>query len=169
VSGYSRDCRNDIGGIKTIDLVEIGAKSTLTYASGAVTSLTLSSGKKFYTFELTTATCTASDDIKSNAANGSLYYEHKLNMLIPKRSASFSYYLKNLAQNDLMAIITTNHETPQYWLLGAANGLKMQDSTSSFGTQFADFSGYNLQFLGMEPTMALSLTSGQVTTLRTPA
>lgn len=168
-SGYTKDCRNSIGGIKTIDLVELSAKNTFTYASGAITAFTLTTGKKFYTFEQEQAVATASDNLKPNAANGSLYYEHSLNLIIPKRSAATSYLIKTLAQNDLMAIVTTNDETPTYWLLGGTNGLKMQDSTASFGTALADMNGYNLQFLGMEVTEALQVPSNLISTLRSPA
>ena len=159
ITGYTQDCRDEIGGIKTVALVEISAKNTLTYASGAVTAFTLNTGKKMYEYALEQATATSSDDSKPNAANGSFYYEHKLNFIIPKRSASFSFYLKNLAQNDLMAVIKTNHETPQYWLLGALNGLKMQDSTASFGTALADLNGYNLNFMANEPIPALQVSA----------
>jgi hypothetical protein len=170
ISGYTQNCRDSIGGIKAVALVELSAKSTFTYASGAATAFTLNTGKKVYPFALEQATATASDDPKPNAANGTLYYEHKLNFMIPKRSASFSYYLKNLAQNDLIAVITTNDETPQYWVLGATNGLKMVDgSTAPFGTALADMNGYNLQFVANEPIMAIQISANIYTTLLSPA
>ena len=166
-SGFTKSCRDQIGGIKTIYLTELTNKSTLTYSSGLIATFTLSSGKKFWTFEVEQASATASDDLKPNAANGSLYYEHKLTMPLVKRSATMSHVIKLIAQNDVMAIILDQNGL--YWLLGGLNGLKMQDSTSPFGTAMADKNGYDLQFLGMESLHALQVPSNLITTLTTPA
>jgi hypothetical protein len=171
-SGFTRSCRDSIGGIKTVYVTELSNKSTLTYnASGVCTAFTLSSGKKFWTFELEQATATASDDPKVNASNGTFYVEHKVNFKIPKRSAFFSSQLKTLAQQDLMIIVKTQgvSGSEEYYLLGGFNGMKMGDSTASFGTAMADMNGYDLSFTGMEFDMALNVTSGQIATLTVPA
>lgn len=171
--GYTRDCRDSIGGIKALYLTELGNKSTLTSASGLIQTFTLSQGKKFWTLDLEQATATASDDPQPNSANGTFYCDHKLSFRIPKRSASFSNHLKNLAVNDLMAIVLDNNGL--YWLLGGSdavnghNGLKMQASTAPFGTAFADINGYELVFLGMEPHLALQVPSNLIATLTSPA
>lgn len=167
VGGYTKDCRNSIGGIKTVYITELQNKSAITSASGAITAFTLTSGKKFWTFELEQATATASEVLKPNAPNGSFYVEQTLNFKVPKRSASFSWQLKNLGQNDLMAIVLDMNGV--YWLLGEVNGLKMQDSTNPYGTAMADMNGYDLQFLAMETDPARTVASGLIATLTTPA
>lgn len=168
LSGYSKDCRSSIGGIRTVYLTELSNKSSITSASGNISAFTLTSGKKFWTFELEQATATGSKgDPKPNPANGTFYVEQTLNFKIPKASATFSYHLKNLAQNDLMAIILDNNGT--YWLLGETNGLKMQDGTASMGTALADMNGYDLNFLAQEPDMAKTVASNLIATLLSPA
>jgi hypothetical protein len=166
--GYPKDCRDSIAGIKTVYLTEQYNKATLTYASGVITAFTLNSGKKFWTVELEQATATASDNLKPNAANGSLYYEQTLNFMIPKRSGNINTFIKTLAVNDLMAIVLG--QDGDYYLLGHSNGLKMQDgSTGSFGTAMSDMAGFNLQFLGMETLYALKVPSNLIATLTSPA
>lgn len=165
---YTKDCRDSIGGIKTVYLTELYNQATLTYSSGVISTFTLNSGKKFWTVELEQATATASDNPKPNAANGSLYYEHTLNFMIPKRSGNINTFIKTLAVNDLMAIVLD--QSGDYWLLGHSNGLKMQDgSTGSFGTAMADMNGFNLQLLGMETLYALKVPSNLIATLTSPA
>ena len=167
ISGYTKDCRNSIGGIKTVYITELQNKSSITSASGAISAFTLTSGKKFWTFELEQATATASEVVKPNGPNGTYYVEQTLNFKVPKRSALFSYQIKNLAQNDLMVIVLDMNGT--YWLLGENNGLKMQDSTNPFGTAMADMNGYDLQFLAMENDNAKTVASKLIATLTTPA
>lgn len=166
-SGYTKDCGDSIGGIKTTYFAPLSNKATLTYVSGAVVTFTLSQGKKFYTFEMNQATGTASDDPKPNATNGSFYVEHKSTLDVPKRSASFSYAIKTLAVQDLMQIVLDQNGT--YWLLGGTNGMRMQDSTSPYGQAMADFNGYKMVFLGMEPTMALQVPANIMAVLLSPA
>jgi len=168
-SGISNDCRDSIGGIELVYITELANKSTLTYASGSVTALTLTSGKKFYTFEMEQGVGTASDDPKVNASNGTYYCEHKTSLKFNKRTATISYQIKNLAQNNTMQIVKTKDATPKYWLLGYTNGMKMQDSTSPFGTAMADRNGYELEFLGMEPDMAIEIPSNLIPALLAPA
>lgn len=166
-SGYTKDCRDSIGGIKTIYITELANKSTLTHASALISAFTLSSGKKFWTYEVEQATATASDDLKPNKANGSLYYEHKVTMPLVKRSATMSHVLKLIAQNDVMIIVLD--QNGNYWLLGANNGLSVQDSTSPFGTAMGDLNGYTINFMGMDSVPALQVPSNLITTLTTPA
>jgi hypothetical protein len=164
-SGYTRDCRDNIGGIKTIYITELANKATLTHASSLITAFTLSSGKKFWTFELEQATATAADNLKPNAANGTLYYEHTVSAPFVKRSATMSHVFRLMAQNDVMVIVLD--QNGNYWLLGGNNGLKMQDSTASFGTAMADMNGYVINLMGMDSYQALQVPSNLITGLTT--
>lgn len=167
LSGYTKDCRSSIGGIKTVYITELANKSSITSASGNISAFTLTSGKKFWTFDLEQAVGNYAEAPKPNAANGSYYVEQTLNIKIPKFSATFSYQVKNLAQNDLMIIVLTMNGN--YILLGENNGCKMQDSTSGSGVAMADFSGYDLNFTAMENDMAKTVASGLIAALTSPA
>lgn len=164
-SGYTKACRDSIGGIKTVYIAALADKATLTQASSLVSAMTMNTGKKFWTFEVEQATATGSDNPKPNGPNGSLYYEHTLTLPLVKRSATMSHTIKLLAMQDLMAIVLDNNGN--YWLLGGDNGLKMQDSASPFGTALADKNGYDLQFLAMEPYPAAQVPAGLISGLTT--
>lgn len=166
-TGYTRSCRDQIGGIQTVYLTELANVTTITSASGNVSGITMASGKKFWTYELELATGSATDDPKANAPNGTFYMESNVTFTIPKRSATISNQIKNLAINDLVMIVKDYGGT--YWLFGATNGMKMGDSKGPFGKAMADMSGYELVFNGMEPYPAYTITPGIIAALLLPA
>jgi hypothetical protein len=167
-TGYTRSCRNEIGGIRNVYITELANKNTISPSTGEITSFTLNSGKRFWKYELEIGVGTASDDPKPNAPNGTFYFEQNVSFTLPKRSVALSNAMKNLAVNDLMIIVETNKS--EYYLMGQENGMKMADgSTGPFGTAFADMNGYNLVFQGMEPNEARKVASNLIATLTQPA
>lgn len=166
-SGFTMDCRKSIGGLKAAYAVELYNKATLTNSSGVATAFTLKQGKKFWKFEMEQATGTASVDPQPTAANGSLFFNHNLTIIVNKRSAAFNYQIKALAQNDLMWIVET--QEGEFYLLGGYNGMKMQPSTGPFGTAMGDRNGYELVFLAMEADPEIQVPSNTMTTLLAPA
>ena len=53
VSGYALDCKDTVGGIKTVYITELANVSSVTEnASGYVTAITMSGSKKFFTYAL---------------------------------------------------------------------------------------------------------------------
>lgn len=161
--GYTKDCKDSIGGIKTIYVAAVGNIASLVHASGTVSTITMSGSTKFYTFQLEQNVATASDNPKPNGPNGTTYFEHNTSFTIPKRSATQSWHLKTLAVNDTAQIVLDQNN--KYWLLGYENGMKMQDSTAPFGTAMADLNGYQFVFLGQERTMALEIPSNLISAI----
>lgn len=166
-TGYTRSCRDQIGGIKTVYITELANKNTISPSTGQITAFTLNSGKQFWKYELELAVGTASDNPKPNAPNGTFYFESSVSFTIPKRSVALSNAMKNLAINDLMMIVEAYDGT--LYLFGETNGMKMGDSTGPFGTAMADMNGYQLNFTGMEPQEARVVTTSLLATLIVPA
>lgn len=46
------DCRDSVGGLKEVYVIELGNVSTMTVTSGVVTALTKATGKKFRKYSL---------------------------------------------------------------------------------------------------------------------
>ena len=165
--GYTRDCRDAIGGIKTVYFTELGNKNTLTSASGLATAFTLNVGKQFFKYDLELGVGTADQTDTPNAPNGSFFVEQNLNITIPKHNASISYSMKTLAVTDLMAIVEKNDGT--FWLMGQVNGMKMQPSKNPWGKALGDLNGYELVYKGMEPNEAIQIPANLIATLSAPA
>lgn len=166
-SGYTKSCRDSIGGIKTVYITELANKATLTHSSGLIATFTLSQGKKFWTYEPEQSAVTASDDENPNATNGSLFYQHKLTLPIVKRSATMGHVFRLMGMVDTMIIVLD--QNGNYWLLGGINGMKKQPSTSPFGVAMGDTNGYSQVFQGEEPYQALQVPANLISTLTAPA
>lgn len=166
-SGYTLDCKDNVGGIKTIYITELGNKSSITSASGVITAFSLTSGNKFWTYQLEKETATMKDDQKLNVQNGTLYNEQEVTFTIRKMAASIKNQLRLIAQNDVMVIVLDRNGI--YWLLGEANGLNMTANTAESGTAFGDFTGQKITLSGKEETYAKQVTSSLMTTLTVAA
>jgi hypothetical protein len=161
-----------VAGIKAVYFCPLSDKTSagvITSASGAVTNVAtfLSTGKKFYKFELEQGVGEANQKPTPNAPNGSFFVEQNVTITIPKQSAIITYYLKALALNDLMCIVSKEDGT--HWLLGETNGMKMQPSENPFGKTMGDLNGFVLTFKAMEPNFANTVTSALLTALQVAA
>jgi len=168
LSGYTKDCADSRGGVKVVYLCPLNDKTSstvITSASGAVTNVAtfLSTGKKFFTFQLNQNTSNYVQTLKPNNPNGSFYVEQTLSVKFPKFSAFNSYVFKALALQPMMVIAERQDGT--IVLLGETNGMNMQDSTQGSGTAMADFAGYDFVFKAEEPNMANTVTGALVALL----
>jgi hypothetical protein len=151
----AKGCKDAVGGIKAIYVTELANKNTLTSTGGVTTAFTLSTGKRFWQYDLAKETANWKEAIKT--ANGTTSYEQTVSIKLRKRSAVTSAELHLVAQNYLMIIVQDNND--KYWLVGEANGAELQDSDSDGGTGFSDFNGYTLNFMGKETSPAKEVTS----------
>lgn len=161
--GYTLDCRDNVGGIKTVYIAELSRKSALTIAaSGFVTAFTLTSGI-FFTYQLEKETSSLTENIQTNDVNGTLFFEQDLMFTIRKLQASSRNEIKLLAQNRLMVIVLDRNG--KYWLLGSDNGCELQPSTGASGTAMGDFNGYTLNFKAKEETPMPEVSSSLISAL----
>jgi hypothetical protein len=165
--GYTLDCADSIGGIKTIYVTELGNKSAITSASGIITAFTLTSGKKFWAYELVKETGNFTEDQTKSVANGTVFQDQKLSFTVRKMQPSLQQELKLLAQNQLMVIVLDRNNT--YWLLGENNGMDLITRSGASGTAMGDFNGYTLNFEGKEENPAKKVTSSLIASLTAPA
>lgn len=162
--GYSLDCRDAVGGIKKIYFTERANKNQITAASGIITTFTLTTGKKFFPYDLfKEAQASFTENITPSGQNGTLFYEQMLTLPIRKMQANLRNEIKLLAQNSLMAIVLDRND--KYWLLGEANGIEMEPSTGATGVNRGDFNGYTLNFKGLEEAPAQEVTSSLIASL----
>lgn len=166
-SGFSLDCRDSVGGIKTLYVTELANKATLTAASGVVTAFTLSTGKQFFTYSLEKETASITENVPDGIANGTLHYEQQVTFTLNKLSASSRNELRLLAQNQLMVIALDRNG--KYWLLGQNNGLELQTLAAASGTAMGDRNGYTITLVGKEETPMQEVSSGLISTLTSPA
>jgi hypothetical protein len=164
--GYNNDCREGIGGLKEVYIIELGNVSAITEVSGVVTSITKSTGKRFWKYALVRETSNATETITGSEPNGTLYYAQQVQIILNKKTASVRNEVMLLAKNNLIIVGVEN--TGKAFLYGKVNGLQLNAGTSDSGTAWADRNGYTLPFTGNEKELAPEVETSVLATLETP-
>ncbi|MGN6416119.1 MAG: hypothetical protein ACTHMC_01415 [Pseudobacter sp.] len=165
--GYNNDCREGIGGLKEVYIIELGNVSSMTEVSGVITAITKASGKRFWKYSLVRETSNATETITGSEQNGTLYYAQQVQIILNKKTASVRNEIMLLAKNNVIIIGVEN--TGKAFLYGKVNGLQLNGGTSDSGTAWADRNGYTLPFTGNEVALAPEVDTSLLASLETPA
>ena len=147
-SGYSIDCRENIGGVTAVYVAEFGNISSVADVSGLVTGLTKVAGKRFYKFEVPRATANTSSNATASEENGSVFYTHQVVLPLNKRDSTTANIVRTLAKNKLMVV--TLDMDGNYRMYGKGRGLFLASTESGSGTAAGDRNGYNITLTGIE-------------------
>jgi len=153
-SGYTIDCRENIGGIQAIwlisnaNLYDASGNSRVTESSGTVTAMTKATGTRFYKFEVPRGTAVASTNMTGSNENGTVFYTHEMTFPINSRTATVRNIITTLAKNRLTFV--TLEMDGVYRMYGKGYGLYMDSTTNSSGTAPGDRNGAELKFSSME-------------------
>ncbi len=157
IEGSVINCRDSIGGIKTIYLAPITDIATITETSGVVTNIAMVSGKKFWTFELEKENAMFEEKETTSVENGTTFWEQDIAFNIKKLLANQRNNMKILAQLRLAMIVTDNNGNS--WLAGRYYGMdKVGTNTAKTGKAMGDLNGYELAFKGKETAPMFSVT-----------
>lgn len=163
INGREIDCRDSVGGIEEVYITEWSNVASITESSGVVTSISMNSGKKFFTFQLEKENATFDETENASVENGTLFYEGVLSFTTKKMTAAARNAFNILAKNRLMIIFKDRNGS--YWLLGRAGGAdKVGDNKASTGKAFGDMNGYTLTFTTKEKEPMYSFTGTVPTT-----
>lgn len=171
-AGYSIECRESVGGVEVIYLIENSAlydasgNSRVTATTGTVTALTKSSGKRFYKFEVPRGTANTGNGITSSIENGTFFFTHRVQFPINDRSATVRNIVTTLAKNRLTFV--TKEGDGKYRMYGKEFGLQLETTEAGSGTALADRNGYLLTFSSQEREDFLIVPDNIAATLETP-
>lgn len=145
-SGRLWECKEQVGGIKTVYFADFGDLTGLTVSSGAIT--TGLTGKTLYRYQLPEYTGNVTSTLTASAENGTIFYEQSLEITLHKLRAADRDEIKLLAKGRPHAIVEDNNGN--FLLLGFQKGLNMTTSAAQSGTAAGDLSGYALTFTSSE-------------------
>lgn len=165
VSGYSIDCRENIGGLQAVFLAEFGNITSVAEVSGLVTGITKATGKRFYKFEVPRATANTSSNATASEENGSVFYTHQVVFPLNKRDSTTANIVRTLAKNKLVAV--TLDMDGNYRMYGENNGLYLASTESTSGTAAGDRNGYNITLTGIEKDDFLQVSASVGAALET--
>ena len=154
--GYTLDCKDSLGGIKAVWLINHANVSAITEASGIVSAITKAANKVFYKYVKNTGALT--ETVTASVENGTVFYAQELSVVLNKLQANTRNEILLLAQATLMAVVQDAND--KYWLLGRVAGLDVTGGTAATGTAQGDRNGYTLTFTGGEKQLAPEVASG---------
>ena len=160
--GFVLDCKESVGGIKSVRFVEFDNVASIAYAAGVAT-LTMVASKKFWKYAQVRETSSFTETITANVQNGTIFYSQELTVILNKLAAATRNEILLLAKNRLMAIVEDMNGN--FWLLGAKNGLDITGGNSATGTASGDRNGYTLTFQAMEADPIWSVSSASISAI----
>lgn len=154
---YNLDCRDSVGGVKSIYLIELANVTGVTVSAGVASAIAKANNKVFRKYNLVKATADAVEDFQASEENGTFFYDQAINIILNKMQAASRNEIVLLAQNLLMAVVEDRNG--KYWLYGKTNGLTLTSGKAGTGKAMGDRNGYELGFKGMEEVMAAEVSS----------
>lgn len=164
-SGYNdRTCTNGKGGIKSVLLFPLGNASGVTISNNEITAITVS-GEVFY-YKLKSNLSSYTAPVQVNKDNGTLWYNHSLNMILASDTKELRSEIHLLAQNEVVCFVEKANGT---WVaLGLEEGLQVADANEySSGILKSDRQGHVIVLNGMENNEVPDVADGVITTLLT--
>ena len=144
------DCMDSLGGVKVAYILAGEITSTVEVA-GEITDI--NGTGNFYEFQLAKDTAFYNETITPSNANGSLFYQGELTIVLQKMDAVKRNQILLLAQNrDLRIAFVDNNDVT--YIAGLSRGMVMSSGTAATGTAVGDLNGYTLVFQSQEPQSA---------------
>jgi len=141
--GRTEPCNNDIGGIKNVYLWkwEQYAQTEIKGVRGS--SLTSYPATVVYQFETLSDGNTYEDSLIEDNA-----YEQSLSVTLKKADLESNIDLQSY-QNIILGVIVEGYNGI-FRLMGASNGVELENISTAIGSGKSDFNGYNLTLTGRE-------------------
>jgi hypothetical protein len=144
-TGFTLDCKDGIGGIKQIVLVDKTEVTSFTLdASEVVTVINGPASGDLYTYELPTQTGSFEETINFNRDAGTIFYTQTVNVMLNKLSAAKRLELQNVAT--ARVIVFVEDTNGNWWAVGYEYGADLSTGTAGTGTVLGDMNGYTLAF-----------------------
>ena len=159
IQGDSIDCRDSVGGLGLSLLIGEYSnvpQANITAASGVISAMTCSSGKRLFKYELTKEDAQFTDSVKISVENGTVFSEQTLTFTIKKMSAAHRNNLLTLAYNRLMIVVKDGNGINH--VMGQSNGADLTGNEGTSGKAMSDMNGYTLTFTAKEPVPANTIS-----------
>ena len=153
--GRNITCRDGIGGIKAIYLVQHDELTSYTAASGELTDLDLGAGDDIYKYLLKRGTGSITETVNASSENGTVFYTHSANVVLHDLTKEDQNEIKLLAQQRMVIFAELNQLSSggknKIIAMGLDNGMELSAGTNQSGAALGDLSGYTWTFEGQEP------------------
>lgn len=166
-AGYTKGCAEEIGGIKSIYVIELADVDSYTEVGGEITAITVASGgNQFWQYNLESDISNATAVLTRSRENGTLFSDQTVNVILNDNALATRNQLLLLAKNDLFVIVEL--ASGEYEAFGIENGMYVETTTRETGVAKADRNGNTLVFRAMEKENPPKVDSTIIAGLLTP-
>ena len=156
-SGFTLDCKDGIGGIKQIVLLDKATLNSFSFdANEIVTAINGVVSGDLFTYELPTQTGSFEETINFNRDAGTIFYTQTVNVMLNKLSAAKRLELQSVAQ--ARVIVFVEDTNGNWWAVGYEFGADLSTGTAATGTALGDMNGYTLAFVHESQKRAYKLS-----------
>lgn len=146
MSGLTRDCSPNIGGVKRILAASHDDITGVTVTSGVITAISMASSAKFYEYALPKGTASFVTANNKDETSGAFFFTTTLAMVLNRMSTDKRTEMMALAQNDLAFIVEDANGV--FWYLGKDEPVSAASGDAAqTGTARTDRNGYALNFI----------------------
>jgi hypothetical protein len=163
-TGFTLDCKDGIGGIKQIVLVDKANVDSFSFdASEVVTLIVGPSAGELFTYELPTQTGSFEETINFNRDAGTIFYTQTVNVMLNKLSSAKRLELQNVATARVIVFVQDTNNN--WWAVGYEYGADLSTGTAASGTALGDMNGYTLAFTHEAAKRAYKLSGAPLSIL----
>lgn len=141
LKGLAKGCKDSLGGIKEVYLAN-SADVTVTITDNAISAITQEQSSKFYTYQFAKNTGSMVTTMEADEAAGYIGFNTELSLQFNKLDTTNRLEFMAICLNDTVAIVKDQND--RYWFLGKDNPLSVSNGTITTGTQYNEFSGYQV-------------------------
>lgn len=162
-SGTTLDCRDNLGGVKSVYIGSTtGEDISITASTGIASQLTAQGGtinitsiadlttNGMFEFQQPRQAASLSETGTFSEENGVAFYTQVANIVVNKMEGEKLNTLNILGQNTRLVVIIRD-ANDRFWILGNNSGAIVSNSTSESGTAFGDRNGITIEFTGISP------------------
>lgn len=162
-SGTTLDCRDNLGGVKSVYIGSTtGEDISITASTGLATAISAQGGSisitsvadltasPMFEFQQPRQAASLSETGTFSEENGVAFYTQVASIVVNKLEGEKLNTLNILGQNTRLVVVVKD-ANDRYWVLGNTSGAIVSNSTSETGTAFGDRNGITIEFTGISP------------------
>ena len=151
-NGRIINCKDDIGGLKSVYFIDYGDLGAITYETDGDTIASIAGEQHAFKYDLKGSASSFTQTIVSSRDAGTTVFEQALELTLPNLSITDNKELKLIAYGNPHVIVEDNNGNA--FLMGTKFGADVEGGTIVTGGAMTDMSGYTLSLKGMEPKPA---------------
>lgn len=164
LNGLAKSCDPSKGGITDIYIANFDTVSAVTANSGEViTAITMSGSTKFYHYHIRKGSCTLTETLNVDSANGTNYVSSELSLQFTRMEAEKRLEMKALALNELAILV--KDANGKIWFLGEENPVMANGGASQTGQAVGDGNFYQITFTDESSTYPREVDADALTSI----